>query len=146
MDVTYPDAAPSNPSSVREREGPAPEGRGRVRDTARCGPGKPRELRQTATLAETKLWAAVRNRRLDGLKFRRQRRVDRYIADFVCVSARLVVELDGRVHEHQELYDLARTEVIERDGWFVVRFTNEDVLHDLPTVLRKLREAARPNL
>jgi very-short-patch-repair endonuclease len=139
------DFAAMNPSPGREREGPASEGRGRVRDTARSGPGKPRELRQTATLAETKLWAEVRSCRLDGLKFRRQRRVDRYIADFVCVSAKLVVELDGRVHEHQELYDLARTEVIERDGWFVVRFTNEEVLFDLRNVLRKLRDAARPN-
>jgi len=87
-----------------------------------------RELRERSTDAEWKLWAVVRNRQLGGFKFRRQVPIDRYFADFACLEARLVVEIDGSQHQDRAAYDAARTEVLEACGWRVVRFDNYDVL------------------
>ena len=89
-----------------------------------------RRLRQSQTLAERTLWTLVRNRRLGGYKFMRQIPIDRFFADFVCQSAKLIVELDGAVHEGREDYDAHRTEVLERLGYVVLRFRNERVLAD----------------
>lgn len=91
-----------------------------------------RNLRQTQTYAEAALWEILRAGRLNGWKFRRQHPIGRYVADFACPQARLVIELDGGVHreEEQELRDLLRTEVIERFGWHVLRFTNDEILSD----------------
>ena len=71
---------------------------------------------------------AVRGRKLDGFKFRRQVPIDRYFADFVCMEARLVVELDGGQHSDQVEYDEARTKVLEACGYTVLRFWNSQVL------------------
>src|SRR6478752_3649926 len=89
-----------------------------------------RRLRRGQTMAEEKLWAIVRGRHLDGFKFRRQVPIDRYFADFACWDAKLIVELDGPSHEDRFLYDEARTEVLERCGYRVLRFDNERVLTD----------------
>ena len=69
-----------------------------------------RSLRKDTTPAERELWQALRNGALDGLRFRRQHPIDRYVADFACVSLKLVVEVDGGVHQDdaQALHDLAR--------------------------------------
>ena len=89
-----------------------------------------RRLRQAQTLAERMLWGLVRNRRLGGFKFLRQASIDRYFADFVCESAKLIVELDGAAHEGREDYDARRTQTLELFGYVVVRFDNERVLVD----------------
>ncbi len=89
-----------------------------------------RRLRQDQTLAEKTLWNLVRNRRLGGFRFLRQHPIDRYFADFVCEAAKLIVELDGAVHEGREEYDARRTEVLERFGYVVLRLRNERVLAD----------------
>ncbi|MBU4433642.1 MAG: DUF559 domain-containing protein [Alphaproteobacteria bacterium] len=91
-----------------------------------------RRLRQTQTTPEARLWALVRGRQLEGYKFRRQVPIDRYFADFACIEARLVVELDGAVHDDEEveLGDMARTEVLESCGYVVLRFRNEAVMSD----------------
>lgn len=89
-----------------------------------------RRLRRSQTLAEKTLWTLVRNRRLGGFRFLRQHPVDRYFADFVCESARVIVELDGPVHEGREDYDGRRTEALELFGYLVLRFRNEQVLAD----------------
>ncbi len=104
-----------------------------------------RVLRQRQTYAEKKFWQAVRASRLDGLRFRRQHPIDRYFADFACESLRLVIELDGGVHEEddQQLYDYHRQQEIEALGWFVLRFTNDQVISALPTVLDAIREQAK---
>jgi very-short-patch-repair endonuclease len=86
-----------------------------------------RRLRRGQTLAGEKLWTIVRGRRLDGFKFRRQVPIDRYFADFVCRDAHLIVELDGPSHEDRAEQDAARTEVLERCGYRVLRFNNETV-------------------
>ncbi len=106
--------------------------------------GFSRHLRQRQTRAEQQLWQALRSGRLDGLKFRRQHPIDRYFADFACEKARLVIELDGGIHEDddQASHDLIRQNEIEARGWFVLRFLNEEVETDLQRVLDAVRAQA----
>jgi very-short-patch-repair endonuclease len=89
-----------------------------------------RRLRRSQTLAESRLWTLLRGRRLHGFKFRRQVPIDRYIADFMCREANLIVELDGASHEDRVEQDALRTVVLERCGFRVLRFDNELVLTD----------------
>jgi len=102
-----------------------------------------RRLRRAQTLAEEKLWAIVRGRRLEGFKFRRQVPIDRYFADFVCRDAKLIVELDGASHEDRELHDMVRTDVLENCGYRVLRFGNELVLSDPGAVAEAIGAALR---
>ena len=101
-----------------------------------------RSLRQRETYAEDKLWAALRGGALC-VRFRRQHPVGRHISDFACVPARLVVEVDGRIHERREFEDLERTGAIEALGWTVLRVPNDAVLADVTGVLARIREALR---
>lgn len=89
-----------------------------------------RRLRRDQTLAEKTFWTIVRNRRLGGYRFLRQTPIDRYIADFVCEAGKLIVELDGPVHDEREDYDTRRTEALELYGYTVLRLRNEQVLAD----------------
>ena len=104
-----------------------------------------RELRQSGFLSPDKLWQAVRGRKLDGLKFRREHSVLGYFADFACEQAKLIVELDGLSHEvaGAPARDATREAALEAAGWHVIRFKNRDVLEDLPRVLEEIRRAAR---
>ena len=86
----------------------------------------------------------VRNRQLGGCKFRRQVAIDRYFADFACVEAKLVVELDGGQHADQTAYDAERTRTIEACGWRVIRFWNHDVLIESEGVAAAILAALRP--
>jgi very-short-patch-repair endonuclease len=101
-----------------------------------------RELRQRQTPAETILWEALRNRRLDGLKFRRQHPIadTHFVADFVCYEEKLVIELDGVVHETQSEADAERQAIIETQGYRVIRFQNEHVYRQLEGVLTRILE------
>jgi very-short-patch-repair endonuclease len=89
-----------------------------------------RRLRQDQTLAEKTLWALVRNRRLGGFRFLRQVVIDRYFADFVREAAKVIVELDGAVHDGREEYDSRRTETLELFGYVVMKFRNARILAD----------------
>src|SRR6185295_295647 len=89
-----------------------------------------RKLRRHQTDAERVLWFRLRDRRLNGLKFRRQMPVGNFIVDFCCESARLVVELDGGQHARQTESDSARTADLEKRGYLVLRFWNDDVLRN----------------
>jgi very-short-patch-repair endonuclease len=102
-----------------------------------------RKLRKQSTRAEDMLWARLRGSRFHGAKFRRQVSVDRFFADFYCHAAKLIVELDGKQHEWFAEYDADRTEVIERLGLRVVRFTNVEVCEDLDSVLERIRAELR---
>ena len=99
-----------------------------------------RELRQVSTNAEKLLWKELRNRKLNGLKFRRQHPLDKYIADFYCHEKKLVIELDGTVHDVKENmeYDKARTFEFEGLKIFVVRFRNDEVENDIDKVLKEI--------
>ncbi|TMG44153.1 MAG: endonuclease domain-containing protein [Chloroflexi bacterium] len=91
-----------------------------------------KKLRANQNSAEQRVWSILRARRLAGLKFRRQHVLGKYIADFVCIPARLVVEIDGETHgDDSQLSDAKRTEVIERAGYRVIRFWNDYVLNDV---------------
>ena len=89
------------------------------------------------------MWARLRGSRFRGAKFKRQVPVDRYVVDFCCHAARLVVEIDGVQHGWQSPYDHVRTRTLESAGFQVVRFTNQEVRDDLEGVLRKLGEELR---
>ena len=93
-----------------------------------------RALRHRQTKAESLLWYVLRNRRLCGLKFRRQFPVEPFIADFACVEARLIVEIDGGYHDYTYADDRSRQRRLEQSGWKVLRFSNEDVLDDVEAV------------
>ena len=96
-----------------------------------------RSLRDDMTLAEKKLWQAMRGKQLDGLRFRRQHPIGPYIADFACIDKSLVIELDGGQHQDQVAYDEQRTAFMVQQGWQVLRFWNNDVLNNLEGVLMK---------
>ncbi|MGI4792030.1 MAG: endonuclease domain-containing protein [Janthinobacterium lividum] len=101
-------------------------------------------LRDQMTPAEQVLWEALRDRRLNGLRFRRQYPVGQFILDFYCPQHKLVVELDGGIHEARLEQDTARTEHLNAFGYHVIRFQNAEVLTDLPSVLIKITNATYP--
>ena len=104
--------------------------------------GKAREQRKHMTPAEKKLWSKIRGKAL-GVKFRRQHPINRFIADFYCHEARLIVEVDGGYHEEEEkkkAYDLGRTRELEEFGIRVIRFMNEEVEEDLEGTVERIRE------
>ena len=104
-----------------------------------------RHLRQTPTSAERTLWRLLRGGAVDALRFRRQHPIDRYVADLACVALKLAIEVDGRVHEDEDriVRDLARTEAIERLGWQVLRFSNENVSRDPEAVAAAIGRTAQ---
>src|SRR5437868_1594892 len=95
-----------------------------------------RDLRQSIAPAEHKLWQRLRNRGLDGLKFRRQAPIGPFVADFVCAEMKLVIELDGPSHNEREKYDADRSIYLSHLGYRVLRFLNEDVHRDIDAVLK----------
>ena len=100
-----------------------------------------RRLRRDGTPEERLLWRYLRNRGLDGAKFRRQQRVGRYIVDFLCEDAKLVVEIDGGQHDDQADRDAARTRYLEAFGYRVVRYWNNEVRDILEGVLDAISRA-----
>ncbi|MHB8575455.1 MAG: endonuclease domain-containing protein [Dehalococcoidia bacterium] len=101
-----------------------------------------KRLRREITPAEAKLWHALRRDGLENLYFRRQQVIDGYIVDFFCNAVSLAVEVDGAVHDTQREYDAKREEDLRYRGVQTLRFTNDEVLHSLLTVLQRIREAA----
>jgi very-short-patch-repair endonuclease len=99
-----------------------------------------RRLRKHQTDAERSFWFAVRDRRFRGYKFRRQVWLGAFIADFVCVERRLVIEIDGGQHALARGYDAQRTAELQQLGYRVVRYWNNDVLSNLDGVLSNLVE------
>ena len=97
-----------------------------------------RDLRAHQTDAENLLWGMLRNRRLLGLKFRRQYPLDPYILDFYCHDAMLAIELDGGQHAERQPYDLQRTAYLKRRGVRVLRFWNNEVLQETESVLERI--------
>ncbi len=91
------------------------------------------------TDAERRLWSRLRRKQLHGYRFRRQVPIGRYIADFVCFSARVVIEVDGSHHDLGSAYELRRTARLERDGYLVLRYDNLYVLQETDTVLEDIR-------
>ncbi|MEW6716437.1 MAG: endonuclease domain-containing protein [Chloroflexota bacterium] len=103
-----------------------------------------KELRRDMTLAEKRLWTALRRNQLDGFRFRRQQIIGRYIVDFYCDAARLIVEVDGSVHNQQIEYDQAREHVLRDYELRILRFSNEEIMKNLENVLSEIRTALQP--
>jgi len=102
-----------------------------------------RALRRNSTDAERILWSELRDHRLNGAGFRRQVPIDKYITDFMCHAAKLVIELDGGQHfsDRGEQADAARSAVIEAKGFQVLRFSNHDVMTNRAGVLETIAAA-----
>jgi very-short-patch-repair endonuclease len=102
-------------------------------------------LRKTMTDAEKRPWFHLRDRRLVNLKFRRQMPVGTYIADFVCLEGRVIVELDGGQHAEQADYDEKRTAWLNEQGFKVLRFWNNEVMENLAGVLEAIATECLPS-
>lgn len=105
-----------------------------------------KELRRNQTPAEERLWKILRSHKLNGLKFRRQHPVSRFIADFYCHELKLIIELDGSIHllEEVKAYDIMREKKLKALGLTVIRFSNEQVFTEPEVILNsvlKLQEA-----
>ena len=96
-----------------------------------------RELRKEMTPAEKILWQELRGNKL-GSHFRRQQVIAGFIVDFYCHSAGLIIELDGDIHQEQQEYDNDRDKILENMGLRVVRYSNDEILQDLPKVLNQI--------
>jgi very-short-patch-repair endonuclease len=104
------------------------------------------ENRNAPTQAEEMLWEALRNRQLEGLRFRCQHAYATFIFDFYCPAHKLIVEVDGGYHEEgdQALHDTERDEYLAGLGFRTLRFTNDQVLRSLPRVLQTIKNVTAP--
>ena len=103
-----------------------------------------KQLRRTMTRAETLLWRYLKANRIDGLGIRRQTPIGNYVADFVCFSSGLIIEIDGESQDFQERQkaDQRRDAFFAAQGFRVLRFTDEQVMSNLEGVVEAIREAA----
>lgn len=103
-----------------------------------------RSLRQNQTTAEKILWTHLRNKQL-GYKFRRQFSIGNFVVDFYCHEAKLVIELDGWTHDSEltQTKDARKQSVLETNGYFVLRFRNEQVFEDLEGVLNEITKTCQ---
>jgi len=130
--------------SKQEALSPWGEGRGEG-DIFRSRKPPPRvvrrakNLRRDSTDAEKVLWRYLRNRILEGFKFRRQHMIGPYIVDFVCLEACLVVELDGGQHMDRQDYDEKRSAFLRDKGFSILRFWNNDIFQNIEGVLHSIR-------
>ncbi len=103
-----------------------------------------RELRRNSTPAERSLWQRLRGRKLHDLKFLRQHPIGPFVVDFCCRDRRLIVELDGEVHEkeQQRAYDEQRDAYLRSQDYVVLRLPNEQILGDIDSALKQISNAA----
>jgi very-short-patch-repair endonuclease len=97
-----------------------------------------RQKRKEPTEAEKRLWENLLNKQLSGYKFRRQHAIERFIVDFYCAEAGLVLEVDGPIHQYNKEDDIIRQAYIENQDLRLLRFSNEAVLNHLDEVLNKI--------
>lgn len=107
-----------------------------------------KEMRNKPTEAEKMLWNVLSNKGIENLKFRRQHVIGEYIVDFVCLERRLVIEVDGGIHDtaEQKEHDEYRTDWLESKGFKVVRYTNRQVLSDINNTIESIRKELNTNL
>ena len=96
-------------------------------------------LRRTQTDAEQKLWYHLRAHRFMGRKFKRQKPIGRYVVDFVCLEAKLIIELDGGQHAENVEYDYVRDSWLRGEGYVVLRFWNNELMNEMEGVLERIR-------
>ena len=118
----------------------------RVRGVSRELQQLAREMRREMTPAERVLWEALQGKRMAGLRFRPQHPTGQFVLDFYCPAVKLVVEVGGDIHDLRPEEDAARTQHLEAYGHHVIRFRNEQVLQDLPSVIQAICEAIQARL
>ena len=106
---------------------------------------KARALRRNQTKPEAMLWERLRNRNLQGFKFRRQHIINDYIVDFFCREKRLVIEIDGPYHNDaiQQGLDKKREATLIENGYYLLRFENREVLENLEVVIKKIESSLK---
>lgn len=104
-----------------------------------------RELRREASLAERLIWPALSRGKLSGHRFTRQYQIGPYFCDLVCRSAKLAVEIDGFSHDLRQGYDARRDSFLRDQGYRVLRFANDDVMHNLEGVVATIALALGPS-
>ncbi len=106
-----------------------------------------RALRRKQTPAENRLWSLLRGKKLGGYKFRRQHVILNYIVDFFCFSEKLIIELDGPIHNTQKAreYDQRREALLEANGYRILRFKNAEVFQNEEKVLSTILQALHEN-
>jgi 5-methyltetrahydrofolate--homocysteine methyltransferase len=100
-----------------------------------------RSIRHDPMYWERLLWSELRNRKLDGFKFKRQHPIGRYIVDFVCLERQLILELDGGIHKLKREADAARDAALQTFGYRTLRVTNEELMREFPSALQIIRSA-----
>ncbi len=102
-------------------------------------------LRRKETKAEKILWARLRNRQVDGLKFRRQHPIGYFVPDFYCYEIKLIIELEGKIHDKKEQkeYDKLRKELIDIWGYYIIEFKNEQIYNNIEKVLQTIIEISK---
>lgn len=103
------------------------------------------DLLKNMTVAECVLWERIKSNQL-GVRFRRQHIIGNYIPDFVCLLYKLIVEVDGEIHNFQKDKDTQRTFDLSESGYKVLRFTNEEVLNDTERVISKIKEILKDRI
>ena len=130
-------------TSLRSATSPSEEGEElkgrRVKRTA-LAKNLAKRLRKQPTDAEKRLWYFLHKKQLDGLRFKRQEPIGKFVADFVCPSLRLVIEVDGGQHGIAVERDAVRTAWLEAQGYSVIRFWNNEVMDNIEGVLTTIRE------
>lgn len=116
----------------------------RIRGTTPTASTAAKEPRRNQPPAERVLWDALRGRKLNGLRFRQQHAVGPFVLDFYCPSCKLAIEVDGGIHDEQVEQDEHRDRHLAAYGYRVLRFRNEEVLRDLPSVVDRIAVAANP--
>ena len=106
---------------------------------------KAKELRRTETEAEKLLWTRLHKNQILGLQFRRQHPINRFVADFYCPRIKLVIEVDGSIHELPENqdYDIGRSEILNDFGITVMRFTNKQIINDIENVIIEIEREVK---
>lgn len=105
-----------------------------------------RQKRHEPTPAENQVWQRLRNRQIKGAKFRRQQVIERFIVDFYCAKSRLLVEVDGPIHDYTLEEDALRQEFLEALGFRMLRFTNDMVFQQMEAVLAVIGAAVEEHL
>ena len=98
-----------------------------------------KDMRHNMTEAEERLWSAINKRQINGLKFRRQHPINRYILDFYCYEKQLAIEVDGEVHRKQKDNDNYRDEFLKSIGIRTIRIHNKEIMNNLNAVIEKIK-------
>lgn len=102
-----------------------------------------KQLRNNLTPPEARLWTLLKGKQLNGAKFRRQHSIFNYIVDFYCPASKLVVEVDGKIHEEVTTAqdDCIRDEKLNKSGFKVLRFTNLEIMNEIDSVLEEIKRS-----